>query len=68
MSEADLLRQHAKEGVHGSSTVKSENEKELFLEIANQLQSEGVAVTHDVFAVVKATVDLTKEILEKGRI
>jgi hypothetical protein len=67
MREVDLLRQYAKEAMHGSPTVTSENEKELFLEMANQLQNEGVAVTHDVFAVIKATVDFTKEILEKGR-
>jgi hypothetical protein len=36
--------------------------------VATQLQSEGVAVTHDVFVGIKATVDFTKEILEKGRV
>ena len=44
-----------------------DNEKQLFLKMTNQLQSEGVAMTRDVFAAIKATVDFTKTISEKGR-
>jgi hypothetical protein len=57
MTKADLSWQCARGG----------NAKELFLEVANQLQSEGVVITRDLFAVIKATVDFTKTISEKGR-
>jgi hypothetical protein len=62
MSEAEIC-QRAIERLN----IETGADKELFLEVVTQLQNEGVLITHDVFAVIKATVDLTKEILEKGR-
>jgi len=62
MSEAGT-RQYAIERLN----IETGTDKELFLEVVAQLQNEGVVITDDVFVVIKATVDLTKEILEKGR-
>jgi hypothetical protein len=62
MSEAEI-RQYAIERLN----IETDADKKLFLEVVAQLQNEGVVTTDDVFVVIKATVDLTKEILEKGR-
>jgi hypothetical protein len=62
MSEAEI-RQYAIERLN----IETGADKKLFLEVVAQLQNEGVVTTDDVFVVIKATVDLTKEILEKGR-
>jgi hypothetical protein len=61
MSEADLFRQYAKEHLK----IETSADKELFLKVVTQLQNEGAMATDDMFAVVKAIVDCTKEISEK---
>jgi hypothetical protein len=62
MSEADLFRLYA-----DRFNIETSADKELFLEVVTQLQSEGVEATHEVFTAIKATVDLMKEMSEKGR-
>jgi hypothetical protein len=44
--------------------IEANQDKETFLEVVNRLQSEGVIITHDVFAAIQATIDLTKEAIE----
>jgi hypothetical protein len=44
--------------------IEANQDKETFLEVVNRLQSEGVVITHDVFAAIQATIDLTKEAIE----
>jgi hypothetical protein len=71
MNEVDLFRQYVKDVfrqyVKDRLKIETSEDQELFLEVATELQSEGVVVTHEVLAVIKATVASTKEILEKGR-
>jgi hypothetical protein len=49
MSEVDLFRQYVKD----RTKIETSEDQELFLEVATELQSEGVVVTHEVFAVIK---------------
>lgn len=71
MSEVDPFRQYVKDlfrqYVKDRLKIEATDDQELFLDVATELQSEGVVITHEVFGVIKATVDFTKEILEKGR-
>jgi len=44
--------------------IGASTDKEIILEVVNRLQSEKVVITHDVLAAIKATIDLTKEVVE----
>ena len=44
--------------------IEANQDKETFLEVVNRLQSERVVITHEVFAAIQATIDLTKEAIE----
>ena len=44
--------------------IEANTDKETILEVVNRLQSEGVVITHDVFAAIQATLDLTNETIE----
>ena len=44
--------------------IEASTDKELIFDVVSRLQSEGVIITHDVLAAIKATADLTKEVIE----
>ncbi len=44
--------------------IDASTEKEIVLDVVNRLQSERVVITHDVLAAIKATLDLSKGIVE----
>jgi mannitol/fructose-specific phosphotransferase system IIA component (Ntr-type) len=44
--------------------IEANTDKETILEVVNRLQSDGVVITHDVFAAIQATLDLTNETIE----
>ncbi len=44
--------------------IEASTDKEIYLEVLERLQSESVVITQDVLAAIKATIDLTKEVVE----
>jgi hypothetical protein len=44
--------------------IETSGDKEIFLEVVSRLQSEKVEITHDVLAAIRATIDLTKDVVE----
>jgi hypothetical protein len=50
MSDADLFRQYAKEAMHGSSKVMSENEKQTLIDLACYLGASSVFLPHATLA------------------
>ncbi len=44
--------------------IDASKDKDIFLEVVERLQSERVVISDDVLAAIRATIDLTKEVVE----
>ncbi len=44
--------------------IETSADKDIFLDVVERLQNEKMVISHDVLAAIRATIDLTKEVVE----